>query len=99
MSQNSRRGFLTSAAAVAAALAACAAPGRRAQAQACATIYDEGDIVHKIAPYLGDIQNDLITFPVGTSSLSMTNLLQNPQFVNNTLKALTVTLPALGGQA
>ena len=54
MSQNGRREFLTSAAAVAAALAACTAPARRAQAQPCGTMYYEQDIVHKVAPYLHD---------------------------------------------
>ena len=39
MSQNGRREFLTSAAAVAAALAACTAPARRAQAQPCGIAY------------------------------------------------------------
>ena len=63
MSQNSRREFLTSAAAVAAALAACAAPARRAQAQTCGSIYDEAGIVDKVAPFHGPRGR----FPSGTN--------------------------------
>jgi hypothetical protein len=92
MSQNGRREFLTSAAAVAAALAACAAPVRRAQAQAgatCGSIYDESKIVPKVAKFvhLDAFQKQLITFPAGTP-LTMENLIHNPDFVDRTLKAL-----------
>ena len=80
MSQKGRREFLTSAAAVAAALAACTAPARRAQAQpACVTMYDEHDIVHKVAPFwcmLTTFRNQLITFPAGTTP-TMANLTQH----------------------
>ena len=89
MSQKGRREFLTSAGAVAAALAACAAPVRRAQAQppTCVTMYDENDIVHKVAPLLQNIPSGLITFPAGTP-LTMDTLLHNPLYVGNTLAAL-----------
>jgi hypothetical protein len=98
MSQNGRREFLTSAAAAAAALAACTAPARRAQAQHCATIYDEQDIVSKVAPFISNspFRNQLITFPANIQP-TMGNLNQNPQLVNNTLTALSVTLAALAG--
>jgi hypothetical protein len=89
MSQNGRREFLTSAAAVAAALAACSAPARRAQAQpACVTMYDEQGIVHIVAQAVQNTAflNQLITFPAGTTP-AMANL--TPQFVNNTLTALS----------
>jgi hypothetical protein len=88
MSQKGRREFLTSAAAVAAALAACTAPARRAQAQpACVTMYDEHDIVHKVAPlvHVDAFRNQLITFPAGTTP-TMANLTQH--LVDNTLAAL-----------
>src|ERR1700722_7523572 len=70
MSQKGRREFLTSAAAVAAALAACTAPARRAQAQPpppCKTMYDENDIVPKVAHFLAPgthttFRQDVITF-------------------------------------
>jgi hypothetical protein len=92
MSQNGRREFLTSAAAVAAALAACTAPARRAQAQSCKTIYDEHDIVPKVAPHVHDtvFRDKLITFPAGTSP-TMNNLTHGlgPTFVDRTLAALT----------
>jgi hypothetical protein len=107
MSQNGRREFLTSAAAAAAALAACSpklggdqVTAQPAQAQPpCKTIYDEHDIVPKVAPFVhvDAFRDQLITFPAGTTP-TMANLTQNPQFVDNTLKALTVTLVALGGQ-
>lgn len=90
MSQNGRREFLTSAAAVAAALAACTAPARRAQAQqTCATIYDEHDIVPKVASsvHLDSFQDGVITFPA-TITPTMDNLKNNPQFVDNTLATL-----------
>jgi hypothetical protein len=83
MSQNGRREFLTSAAAVAAALAACTAPAQ----PACATMYDEHDIVPKVAPYVHDtaFRNQLITFPA-TITPTMANLTQ--PLVANTLAAL-----------
>jgi hypothetical protein len=88
MSQNGRREFLTSAAAVAAALAACAAPARRAQA-ACGSIYDEAGIVNKVAPSLGpgddSLRNQLISFPDGTT----------PNLANLTKAAVTRTFEAL----
>jgi hypothetical protein len=92
MSQNGRREFLTSAAAVAAALAACTAPARRAQAQACGAMYKEQDIVSKVAPYVHDtvFRKELITFtapgPTGASP-TMANLTQ--KLVDKTLAALT----------
>jgi hypothetical protein len=92
MSQNGRREFLTSAAAVAAALAACAAPVRRAQA-ACGSIYEEGDIVSKVAPYLGGpaglaFRKQLITLDDTTfPSPKMGDL--TPDAVKRTFDALT----------
>jgi hypothetical protein len=94
MSQNGRREFLTSAAAVAAALAACAAPARRAQAQpaSCGSIYEERDIVSKVAPSLGpgddSLRNQLISFPDGTT----------PNIANLTAAAVTRTFNALNGK-
>jgi hypothetical protein len=88
MSQNGRREFLTSAAAVAAALAACTAPARRAQAQqTCATIYDEHDIVPKVASsvHLDSFQDGVITFPA-TTTPTMAAL--DPGFVDRTLATL-----------
>src|ERR1700760_1589908 len=84
MSQNGRREFLTSAAAVAAALAACAKQG---VAQPCATMYDEHDIVPKVAPFVhvDAFRNQLITFPA-TITPTMANLTQ--PLVGNTLAAL-----------
>jgi hypothetical protein len=92
MSQNGRREFLTSAGAVAAALAACAAPVRRAQAQApCGSIYKEGDIVSKVAPDLGGpnglaFRNKLITIPDTITAPAMANL--TPDAVKQTFDAL-----------
>jgi hypothetical protein len=91
MSQNGRREFLTSAAAVAAALAACAAPARRAQAQpACATMYDEHDIVSKVAPLVHDVafQNDLLTFAPSNLQPTWAELNQNLQLVDDTWQTL-----------
>jgi hypothetical protein len=89
MSQNSRREFLTSAAAVAAALAACTAPARRAQAQppACKTIYDEHDIVPKVASsvHLDSFQDGVITFP---ATITPTMATLDPGFVDRTLATL-----------
>jgi hypothetical protein len=91
MSQNGRREFLTSAAAVAAALAACTAPARRAQAQACATtMYREADIVGKVARFVSDstFRNQLITFDVNNAPQpTMADL--TPGLVDKTLAALT----------
>jgi hypothetical protein len=86
MSQNGRREFLTSAAAVAAALAACTAPAPGTGAT-CVTMYDEHDIVPKVAPYVHDtaFRNQLITFPA-TITPTMANLTQ--PLVDNTLAAL-----------
>jgi hypothetical protein len=87
MSQNGRREFLTSAAAVAAALAACTAPARRAQAQHCGSIYDEQGIVPKVGRFVSDstFRNQLITFPA-TITPTMANLTNN--LVDNTFNAL-----------
>jgi hypothetical protein len=96
MSQKGRREFLTSAAAVAAALAACTAPARRAQAQCVSPIYDESDIVPKVAKFVSNstFRDELITFPAGTTP-TMASLTKS--LVGNTLNALTVTLVTLGG--
>jgi len=91
MSQNGRREFLTSAAAVAAALAACTAPARRAQAQpACATMYDEAGIVSKVAPLVHDtvFENNLLTFPADNLQPKWNDLIQNPQLVDDTWQTL-----------
>jgi hypothetical protein len=88
MSQNGRREFLTSAAAVAAALAACVAPARRALAQGfCGTTYYEQGIVHIVAQHLHDANflKNILTFPDGVTA-DIANL--TPQFVKNTLDYL-----------
>jgi hypothetical protein len=89
MSQKGRREFLTSAAAVAAALAACTAPARRAQA-ACGSIYDEAGIVKKVAPLVHDIafQNNLLTFPANNLQPTWDDLYQNLQLVDDTWQTL-----------
>jgi hypothetical protein len=90
MSQNGRREFLTSAAAVAAALAACTAPGRRAQAQSCGSIYDEAGIVGKVAPLVHDItfQNNLLTFDANNLQPTAEYLDKYPQIVDDTWQTL-----------
>jgi hypothetical protein len=90
MSQNGRREFLTSAGAVAAALAACAAPVRRAQAAPCGSIYDEAGIVSKVAPLVHDIafQNNLLTFPADNLQPTMNDINQNKSLVDDTWQTL-----------
>jgi hypothetical protein len=101
MSQNGRREFLTSATAVAAALAACTAPARRAQAQppACVTMYDEAGLVSRVAPFvhIPDFRNELITFTVPRASstavasptMAYLNRGAGSALVDSTLAALT----------
>jgi hypothetical protein len=95
MSQNGRREFLTSAAAVAAALAACTAPARRAQAQppTCKTMYDENDIVPKVAHLLAPgshttFRQDVLTFtnPPVSNNPKWTDL--TPPLADHTLGIL-----------
>src|ERR1700731_1292107 len=107
MSQNGRREFLTSAAAVAAALAACTAPARRAQAQpACDTpMYDEQGLVNVCAQLIhGDptFLPALVTFGVDNPSPKMTDLNQTVVqgtlgAINNKMHVSTVTVKKNGG--
>jgi hypothetical protein len=88
MSQNGRREFLTSAAA-AAALAACTAPVRRAQAAAvapCGCMYDEGGLVSACALHFHDpgFLPKLVTFSVP----SPTTAGLTPSLVAKTLDAM-----------
>jgi hypothetical protein len=97
MSQNGRREFLTSAAAVAAALAACA---KQEVAQACGTMYDEHGIVSACAQHFSDpnFLPALATFNVFNipsptmADLTQQRVAQTLGTINNIMHVSTVTV-------